>query len=568
MKTPRIPGRKSYSSSGAVNWTSFIPLILLTLVVSAVLAVFMHLLFRWGHYYIFVVPAVCALPVAGMNILTMRTGHCRNPLIGAVVGCLAGVALYLGYYYAGMVDQLGVEHAGEIRLLPHYIRWRKEVEITSDLHSPGRDDRPMERDAGRTVLNWLLFCGELVCVLAITTGAALHRARKPYCEGCKRWMTRELTRFSPEKGQALVEALQASSPHSLAAIFATPEHPSLPNTTVAVDYCPSLKDAVLRSCPPYLSIKTITANPQGAALDAFEKARGTLLARSVQLGPDELPALLPRFATFQALTGHTAASALQQLGVRPEPPGEKPSVVADIRPLPTEFSGKILTRRTALISTGFALGALAAMFAGLGLLVWGGTMAYPDKSSPQRDVSPVEKAIGTALLAAGGLVFLSVGATFFIDPSWLSNRYLRNLVRKEFARRPAHLVNPDDAAATFVEVVPKLNWGKMKLESASDVGFLLLDKTRRELLFEGDKECYRIPATAITSCKVEVFVEGKGSHAATRFFYVVLQAHHPGGFWEAPIRRRGGTGMFLSRKRKRWAEGLCREILQLRGEGA
>jgi hypothetical protein len=208
------------------------------------------------------------------------------------------------------------------------------------------------------------------------------------------------------------------------------------------------------------------------------------------------------------------------------------------------------------------------MFAGLGLLVWGGTMAYPDSNSPRRDVSPAEKVFGTALLAAGGLIFLGVGATFFIDPSWLSNRYLRNRVKREFGRRPAHLVDPNNPSAMFVEVVPKLNWGKMKLESASDVGFLLVDKARRELLFEGDKECYRIPAAAVTSCEIEVYVEGKGSHAATSFYYLVLQAHHPDGFWEAPIRRRGGTGMFLSRKRKRWTESLRREILELRRETA
>ena len=63
MKPRRIPGRKFYASSGAVNWAGFVPLLLLGLVVSAAMAVFMHLLFRWGHYYVLIIPLLCALPV-------------------------------------------------------------------------------------------------------------------------------------------------------------------------------------------------------------------------------------------------------------------------------------------------------------------------------------------------------------------------------------------------------------------------------------------------------------------------------------------------------------------------
>ncbi|PYM14895.1 MAG: hypothetical protein DME18_05590, partial [Verrucomicrobia bacterium] len=103
MKPRRIPGRKFYASSGAVNWAGFVPLLLLGLIVSAAMAVFMHLLFRWGHYYVLIIPLLCALPVAGLGVLAVTRGHCRNPFIGAASGCVAGLVLYFGYYYAGMV---------------------------------------------------------------------------------------------------------------------------------------------------------------------------------------------------------------------------------------------------------------------------------------------------------------------------------------------------------------------------------------------------------------------------------------------------------------------------------
>jgi len=402
-----------------------------------------------------------------------------------------------------------------------------------------------------------------VFVFALTGGAMYRRSRKTYCEGCKRWMTRGLTRFESDKGPALVDALQNGSAQSLAALFATQEFPSVPNTTVAVDYCPSLKEAALRDCATYLSIKTIAVNPQGAVADAFDSVKGVLLARNVKLNPVELPALLSRFPMFQALTGLTASTALPQLGVKPELPREKSGPMAVILPVPAEYAGRVLTRKTGWICAAIMFSALLGMFAGLGLAAWGGTMAFPDKKS-QRVPSSTERVIGTALLVVGGLAFFGVGATFLIDPTWLSHRYLLRVVKREFQQRGAHAVDPNDPEAVFVEVVPKLNWGKMKLESASDVGFLRLNKERREILFEGDKECWRIPAGAVTSCEVETFVEGQGSHAATTLFYAVLQAKHPAGFWEAPLRKRGSTGKFASRKRRVWAEGLRRDILDMR----
>jgi hypothetical protein len=486
-------------------------------------------------------------------------------LIGAAGGIMAGVVLYLGFYYVGMIDDLGFAAAAQVQLFPKYLQLRKQVEVTRDAHAPRRDeDAPFRRTSGNTVMNWLTFGGELAFAVAFTGGIMYRRSRKPYCEGCRLWMTRGVTRFETDKGPSLVEALQNHSPPSLAALFAAAEYSSLPNTSVAVDYCPRLKEAALRDCPTYLSVKVLTMNPQGATLDAFDSAKGTLLAREVQLVPVELPALLSRFPMFQALTGHTPASALQQLGVKPEPSRVPTGVMAEVRPVPAEFAGRTLTKKTALIATSFVLGSLIAMFAGLGLAAWGSTMTFPDKNS-RRVPSSVEKAVGNTLIGLGVATFFGIGATFFIDPSWLSNRYLLQRVKKEFARRGTHIVEPNDPSAMFVEVVPKLNWGKMNLESASDIGFLRLDKERREILFEGDKEYWRIPAAAITSCEIEMFVEGQGSHAATKLFYTVLRARHPGGFWEAPVRQRGGIGMMGAGKRRRWAEGLRRDILEMRG---
>jgi hypothetical protein len=104
----------------------------------------------------------------------------------------------------------------------------------------------------------------------------------------------------------------------------------------------------------------------------------------------------------------------------------------------------------------------------------------------------------------------------------------------------------------------------MMLENASDVGLLLVDKARREVRFEGDRERWRVPANAITACEVEKFVQGEGTHGATKIFYTVLRANRRNGFWEAPIRHRVGTGVF-SGKRKKLATKLATAIQEIPG---
>jgi hypothetical protein len=220
----------------------------------------------------------------------------------------------------------------------------------------------------------------------------------------------------------------------------------------------------------------------------------------------------------------------------------------------------VLTRKTKLIGNALVLSGLLIVFASVGLMALGGTLAFPTAQVP----SDVARFGGIALLVLGGVLLLSSVTLFLINPSYLGNRYLLSVIHREFARRSKCLVEVNDPEALFVEIVPKLNWGKMALDTASDVGFLRVDRGRKEVLFEGDNQRCRIPAAAITYCEVEYFVEGQGTHAARKIYYVVLRAEHPSEFWEAPIRERGGTGMFRSGRRKKAAYRLWEGIKGIR----
>ncbi len=564
MKTEVIPGRTYYRPSGSVNWTGLIRWLVVPFGLAAALAWLMFWLFRVGHYYIAIVPAVAAVAVAACLKLAVNQGHCRSRLVAAAAGLCAGAILYLGYYYFGMVYHLGPGASGRLDLLPSYIRARMHLDVLRDGHDSRRDEMP---DKGNVYANWGVFAFESLLILAITTGAAARRAGKPYCETCRKWMLREATHFEPARAGELLDAFRHGSARSLAALARQPVFATVPSTMLAIDFCPSLKDGTARDCPSWVSLKNAAkAAPGGTALDPFDSVPGKVLLRALALNSDEMAALAPRFEVWGTATGRAVVQAFgtgDRAGLDGAQASEAPSV--DIRPLGADDAGRVLTKRNALIGNAFAFAALLLLFGAIGLAAWGGITAFPDDKST-RTVSPEAKAVGIAALATGGLLFVGIAVFFFANPTYLGNRFLLKVVKREFARRTGCLVDPTDPEAVFVEIVPKLNWGKLALESASDVGFLRADKARRQLLFEGDKERWRIPAAAILSCDVDFFVEGQGTAAARKIYYTVLRARHPTRFWETPIRERAGTGLFQSGRRKKAAEQLCAAIQKLQGK--
>lgn len=164
--------------------------------------------------------------------------------------------------------------------------------------------------------------------------------------------------------------------------------------------------------------------------------------------------------------------------------------------------------------------------------------------------------VGGMMLLAGGLMMRDVG--------WLSRRALIGRARAAISMRADALVRPEDPDAVFVQVVPRERWGKLMLETASDVGFVKLDERRRELLFEGDRERYRIPGEAILGCEVEKVVYGTAREPyETCVFLSVLRARGPDGIFEVPLGQRAGLGHRTIPARRQWAEQFCERILAI-----
>ena len=543
-----FPGRNYYKSRG-VDWARFIPWLLAAFAVAAILAEVLDQLFRVGWYLILIVPLAAALCVAGMMNLAVTRGHCRNPTIAALAGCLAGIILYLGYFYCGMVRDFGPEVASHPEALPNYIYLRMIVERTQDVGAPQND---ADKTPDNLYLNWGRSALELILVMALTTGAALRRSKKTYCESCRQWMVRQVTRFNPAQSNELMEALRVQSARSLAGLSAGAPFNTIPNLTLAVDFCSSLKDGVSRGCPVYLSAKIIAMAPKNAALDPFEQSKGKLLVRTMQLNGDEVAALSSRFEIFQTITGRSTISPPPPVAEESESADIKDVTWADITPAPPEHAGQVLSRKNVIFASLSLFAMLVGIFGGLGLVLWGVTTGFPDN---HESVSASAKQLGIILISVGGACFIASLVMIFIDSSFFFNRHMRNTLRREIGSRTSVLVDANDPEALFVECVPKTNWGKLMLDNAGDVGLMVVDQRKREIRFEGDKERWRIPAAAITHCGFEVFVRQQGNYSS-KIFYVVLQVNHRAGFWEAPIRPRGKLGLFSGARKKATADLL------------
>lgn len=219
---------------------------------------------------------------------------------------------------------------------------------------------------------------------------------------------------------------------------------------------------------------------------------------------------------------------------------ESESKSAQVEALPPEYADKILSASSIRrIRTLYGIVFPLTIIAAVGLLVWAANLR--NKSIDDANPSDARPSIalcisGISLIAALLIVRLLVGTR---------NQWLRRVARKEVNRRPDKIVNPDAPDARFVELVPKSAWhDKTLVENASDVGFLQIENGC--LLYEGDNERYRIPASAIVKCEQDNYtrlVESPTGHGASMqniflYFVVVTVKVSEGMTVELPFRIR------------------------------
>jgi hypothetical protein len=235
---------------------------------------------------------------------------------------------------------------------------------------------------------------------------------------------------------------------------------------------------------------------------------------------------------------------------------------ADVQPVDEASASRILTGMTMLVGNVLTLAPVVFLFAGLALAAGAAYLAFA--ADPSESGEPPLGPAAAVLLIVLGVVVAAASAYWGLrNTTKLGNWYLRRLARREIRSRPDAYVDPDDPGAVFVEIVPRRNWGRLMLETATDVGFLLVDETRQEILFEGDLDRMRIPAGAILSCSAEGTVTGEGAPGGVEYYFTVIRFRHPSGTWELPIAYRGDFGQLGAETRRRRAVALRDRVRRL-----
>ncbi len=202
---------------------------------------------------------------------------------------------------------------------------------------------------------------------------------------------------------------------------------------------------------------------------------------------------------------------------------------------------------------------LIAMLVGPILMAVAGWKMVGSTHSPMTAAGLSKDSIAAILVGVAIVIFaVGIGMAYTV-PDYFTALYFRRSLLREIRRRPNHLVNAGDPNALFLEVHTLEGSGYVLPARTKDIGLLLVDQENCKILFEGDKECYRIPGAALGSCKVLEHI-GTGRADGIAFYLVLVLAYNSKGSWEIGFAQPGNSGAARNKSRAKWAGDLCRKI--------
>lgn len=551
-KSRPAANRPCYRASGRIDLLRFLPLLGLVWLGSTMSALLLHLLYRQGWYLVAVAPLLLALAVTGLIYVAVRFGHCRNPWAGALLGALAGVWLYLGCFYLGMVADTDGEALLHPELLPHYVHYRMQHQLLKSSHDLGKEKK---REPGLVDIgfNWLFFAMELGFCVVLPALAGRHQSRRAFCEECGRWMETEEAAFPPGTGQQFQAALETGDPAPLGGLQGSAPTLQQAACLAVVELCRG-PHRLAGAVPVFLSVKECR-QVAGVGKSHLAGSPGKLLAASVGLSRPEIAALRLFFPGLRDQVPEIPSPVV------PAPvvvTGALPPACAEIAALPPGEAGQVFNTRNHWLVTLVGFAPLVLGLGGFFALLGGGALLA---GAGEANRGPHDVFLGWALLLPG----LALGPYLLYrtlrDPGWASRWYLRKLIRRAFAGHRDPLVRPGSPGSMQIEIVPRQNW-RIMLQTATDIGFLRLDRESPGLLFEGDQERMRIPAAAIV--KTELLSFALGQEANTQYWLAGITIRTPTGLRELPIGPRTAESQMRPGHRRGLAEELLAEVNELR----
>jgi hypothetical protein len=168
-----------------------------------------------------------------------------------------------------------------------------------------------------------------------------------------------------------------------------------------------------------------------------------------------------------------------------------------------------------------------------------------------------------ACVAVSGVCLAIAVLNDFLFAGLLFRLYLRWRTTRRITGRPDAIVAPDGPQALFAQVVPRENWYRRMMESATDRGWMVADLANHRLLFEGVRERWVIPAECIEQCVLQQ--AQAGSSPRSMDYYALLVIRDGDRLIELPLRARNLHELKnRPRERQRAATNLASMINSLR----
>ncbi|MGE3314589.1 MAG: hypothetical protein AB7O26_05685 [Planctomycetaceae bacterium] len=524
--------RDVYRSTGNVSLLLFPPLACVTVLVAIIMAFVLAEVFFGGYYLIIGAPFIGFLPVLGCLYGAITVGKCRNRFLAFVLAVTAAAAFYPGYYHACLIRTFGLPVAASPHLFLSYLDFRMENDVQEDAAAAGRENDPAKPPKqGSKVLNWMMFTIEFLLVWGFAIGLALSRSSKAFCEECQAWKNHHQLRLPLGSGKRILEEFERGS---LAIVQTIPAAPGASNDSaceLTVECCPNSA-----RCPTYFSLKDLSesAGPLQTFKGLMQNRTGpgtAWLVKQQSMLPTEIQdisAVITALRSLPEVKDLPAPDRKESIVPVAKLPFERVTrALATIKRVPPPTGGNVLTTGHLIVET--LIG-----FSPLLLAIGGGIVAAYASSWKDQ----LGEAGSIALMVAGGVLIPASLIYLVLYADLMPSLYLMSLLRRELDRRVDAIVDYRDEDVIAIQVIPRQNWSRMKLEDAADVGYLRVDTQRRELLFEGDQERYRIPADSIKSIEIEGYAAPGDQTGTAAQFVVVLRAETETGPWEAPIAHR------------------------------
>ncbi|MBN9521118.1 hypothetical protein J0H58_21795 [bacterium] len=135
------------------------------------------------------------------------------------------------------------------------------------------------------------------------------------------------------------------------------------------------------------------------------------------------------------------------------------------------------------------------VFIWLGVVAWAGVYAYQNWAELSIWV------IGIGAVGLFGALTIPFGY-FSVIGDYLSARHLIRAAKTRVQQRGESLIRSFDEKVVSVELVRRDTWGSAA-PKVTDFGFLAVEPDRRRVVFEGNRERWVVPFSAVTHCRIE-----------------------------------------------------------------